>query len=176
MASLQEQQMTAQITVFNRQRRVPVSLTRLKGSYERLCLELFSNLSDDAPKHLKKKKLNEIAQRGSFSVILVTSKRIRSLNRDWMGKDRPTDVLSFPLELEAPLSAEIPWQVGEIVISVEQAQLQADEFGHSLDRELAFLFVHGMLHVLGFDHMERAEEKDMFGRQKLILDKAGFKR
>jgi len=120
--------------------------------------------------------LEDMAERGQFSLVLVSDRQIRTLNKDWMGKDKPTDVLSFPLSIDPPPSVELPWEVGEIVISVEKAQEQAIDYGHSFEREMAFLFVHGMLHVLGFDHMEPKEEKEMFGRQKQILNAAGFKR
>jgi probable rRNA maturation factor len=93
-----------------------------------------------------------------------------------MGKDAPTDVLSFPLELEEPPLPDLPWEVGEVIISAERAQEQAIEYQHTLERELCFLFVHGLLHVLGFDHMEPGDEKDMFSRQKEILHAAGIQR
>ena len=63
-----------------------------------------------------------------------------------------------------------------MIISLERAREQAEEYGHSLERELSFLFVHGVLHILGFDHMTKAEEKEMFGRQRRILAAAGIKR
>jgi probable rRNA maturation factor len=68
------------------------------------------------------------------------------------------------------------WVVGEVIISLERAQEQAKDYGHSPERELSFLFVHGVLHVFGFDHLTRAEEKEMFGLQRRILDAAGIKR
>jgi probable rRNA maturation factor len=70
----------------------------------------------------------------------------------------------------------VPFEMGELIISAEKAQEQAEEYGHSFEREMAFLFVHGCLHVLGFDHLTKAEEKEMFSRQKQILDSCGFKR
>ena len=66
--------------------------------------------------------------------------------------------------------------LGDIIISVEKAQEQAEEYGHSLKRELAFLTVHSMLHLMGYDHMEKDEEEDMFRRQKEILERAGIPR
>ncbi len=131
----QEQQMTAQLTVSNRQKRLPVDLADLEGAYERLRLAVMDNLSQDRPKHLKRGSLEQIAKRGCFSVTLVGDRKMKTLNRDWMGKDRPTDVLSFPLELEPPPPG-VPWEVGEIVISVDKASQQASQFGHSLKREI----------------------------------------
>ncbi len=71
---------------------------------------------------------------------------------------------------------DYPFELGEVFISYEQAIKQAKEYNHSLERELAFLFVHGLLHILGFDHQKKSDEKEMFGRQKQILVKAGYAR
>ena len=108
-------------------------------------------------------------------MVLVSDKKIKELNKDWRGKDSATDVISFPLDLE-PDFEDVPFEVGEIYISVDKAQEQANDYGHSLERELAFLMTHGVLHVLGFDHKEPDEEKDMFGRQRLILESCGYTR
>lgn len=120
-------------------------------------------------------QLQEMEARAEISVTLVSNRSIRKLNREWMGKDFPTDVLSFPLSLESP-EAGMPWEMGDLVISVEKASEQALVYGHSLERELAFLLVHGFLHVLGFDHQTEADEKEMFGRQREVLRAAGFPR
>jgi probable rRNA maturation factor len=167
--------MTGYLTVSNRQRLVPVDVSEYERNYERLRRAVFANLSNNTPAHLKKRTLSALEKRGMFSIAFVSNRQIKTLNRDWMGKNQPTDVLSFPLEMDPP-PAGVPWEVGEIVISLERAQEQALDYGHSFEREMAFLFVHGMLHVLGFDHMEPDEEKEMFGRQKQILAAAGFKR
>ena len=168
--------MSANLTVSNRQRTLDVDVKKVTRMAEKLRLGVFENLLDDLPPHLDEEVLEEMSGRGLFSLVLVSDRQIRALNRDWMGKDKPTDVLSFPLEMDPPPSEELPWEVGEIVISLQRAQQQAREYGHSFNREMAFLFVHGMLHVLGFDHMTPKEEKDMFGRQKHILNTSGFKR
>jgi probable rRNA maturation factor len=90
------------------------------------------------------------------------------------GADMPPEMLA---ELMAEMESEGDgWIVGDIIISAEKAKKQAEEYGHSLKRELAFLFVHGCLHVLGFDHMTAEEEKEMFGRQKTILASCGIER
>ena len=168
--------MSTTLTVSNRQRRFPLALPQLKLMCNELKAGVFADLMQDPPEHLDVESLEDMAERGLFSLALVSNRQIQKLNKEWMGKDRPTDVLSFPLSIDAPPSDELPWEVGEIIISVEKADEQATAFGHGLQRELAFLFVHGMLHVLGFDHIEPVDEKDMFGRQKRILDRAGFKR
>jgi probable rRNA maturation factor len=119
--------------------------------------------------------VKEVCKRASVSVILTSNLTIRKLNKQWRGKDNPTDVLSFAMLLEAP-PADMPWELGEIFISVEQAVAQAHSFNHELEREMAFLTAHGLLHLLGFDHQEPAQEKEMLARQKKILKAAGYPR
>jgi probable rRNA maturation factor len=101
------------------------------------------------------------------SVTLVGSKEIRALNRQYRGIDRATDVLSF--EMDA-------FMLGDIIISLETAENQAKEYGHSLEREIGFLTVHGMLHLLGYDHLNKSDEDIMFAKQEEILQKLGIKR
>lgn len=168
--------MSANLTVSNRQRSISVDVAKVARMAERLRKQVFANLVADRPQHLDEQILEEMANEGLFSLVLVSDTQIRKLNKEWMGKDRPTDVLSFPLSLEPADIPGVDWEVGEIMISLQRARAQAKEYGHSFERELAFLFVHGMLHVLGFDHMEPAEEKDMFSRQRHILNAAGYKR
>ncbi len=142
---------------------------------EKVASALCRNLIASPPPHLDEEIIRHMQERGLLSVVLVSNKQIQKLNHQWMGKDAPTDVLSFPLSIEPP-PAELPWEVGELVISLEKTEEQALEYAHSSERELAFLLVHGMLHILGFDHMSPEEEKEMFGRQKRILADAGFNR
>ena len=109
----------------------------------------------------------------SISVILVKAKRIHQINRDYRQVDRPTDVISFAAcdsqdEFELLEEAEI--ELGDIFINVEAAISQAEEYGHSLRREICFLFTHGLLHCFGYDHMKPEEEKIMFALQHEILD------
>ena len=104
------------------------------------------------------------------SVTFTDNEGIRELNKKFREIDKPTDVLSFPLfdfegECEEPPIDEIISNLGDIVISLEKAKEQADEFGHSFKREVAFLTVHSMLHLLGYDH-ERSEEEDREMRSK----------
>ena len=116
-----------------------------------------------------------------ISVSIVDNEEIREINRQFRAIDRPTDVLSFPQLTFA--EGEIPDKnengeivLGDIIISLERAKEQAQEYGHSLKREIAFLTAHSMLHLLGYDHMEEDEEKEMFAKQKEILDLAGIPR
>jgi probable rRNA maturation factor len=109
-----------------------------------------------------------------LSLLLTNDEGIRALNHAYRGEDKPTDVLSFPLWEEQPtLPAEgraLP--LGDIVISLTRAAAQAEELGHSSLREAVFLFVHGLLHLLGYDHERGAEEKDcMFALQKQIINR-----
>jgi len=120
------------------------------------------------------------------SISFVDNKEIQNLNREFRNIDAPTDVLSFPmLEYEEGsdneayseedyIEAEIP--LGDIVISTEKVIEQSKEYGHSQDRELAFLLVHGMLHLLGYDHMNAEDEQIMFKKQDEILDMLNIKR
>ncbi|MDP4137699.1 MAG: rRNA maturation RNase YbeY, partial [Bacillota bacterium] len=93
----------------------------------------------------------------------------------------PTDVISFALEEDGEgeveiIGADMPPVLGDIIISVDKAREQAEEYGHSLMRELGFLTVHGFLHLLGYDHMTEEEEKEMFTKQKEILNRYGLSR
>ncbi len=114
------------------------------------------------------------------SVTFTDNEGIRELNRKFRNIDRATDVLSFPLfdytgESEEPPVDEFVGMLGDIVISLEQAKKQAEEFGHSFEREAAFLTVHSMLHLLGYDHEAGGdEEADMRRRQREILDRMGL--
>ncbi|WP_100372393.1 rRNA maturation RNase YbeY [Bacillus sp. FJAT-45037] len=116
-----------------------------------------------------------------LSVTLVDEARIQEINKEYRGKDTPTDVISFALndemEDEIQLVGEgIPNALGDIIVSVAHIKRQADEYGHSFDRELGFLTVHGFLHLLGYDHMTEADEQAMFSRQEEILSEYGLTR
>lgn len=114
-----------------------------------------------------------------ISVTFTDNEGIRKLNRDFRNLDKPTDVLSFPLtDYEAtnvPPAEEISFGLGDVVLSLERAKEQADEYGHSFDREIAFLVVHSMLHLLGYDHETGEEDElDMRQRQSEILKNMGL--
>ncbi|MDR0197710.1 MAG: rRNA maturation RNase YbeY [Oscillospiraceae bacterium] len=106
------------------------------------------------------------------SLSLVSDEEIRSLNRRYRKIDRPTDVLSFLSGDPNPDTKAVV--LGDIVISAQTAARQASRYGHGIDRELAFLTVHGMLHLLGYDHIRKEDERVMFARQNLILEKLGI--
>ena len=120
------------------------------------------------------------SEEAEVSLTLVDDARIHELNREYRGVDRPTDVLSFALQEETEDEPEIldyeDDLLGDIIISVERARAQAIEYGHSFERELSFLAVHGCLHLLGYDHLEPEEEKVMFGKQEDILNALGIRR
>lgn len=113
-----------------------------------------------------------------ISVTFVTDDEIHEMNREYRGKDKPTDVLSFPLTNGEPEAEDIIDGVaalGDIVISVETAARQAAEYGHSIERETAFLTVHSMLHLLGYDHeVSEEDEKYMNDTCEAILAKEGL--
>ena len=109
-----------------------------------------------------------------ISVTFVSNKKIHELNRDYRNIDRPTDVISFAFldtedDKDSLLKSGQMISLGEIYISLDKAKEQAEEYGHPLDRELKFLFVHGLLHLLGYDHMCEEDEKVMFKLQDKIL-------
>ncbi len=110
------------------------------------------------------------------SVTFVDLEQIHALNLEYRNVDRPTDVLSFPLFEEEVLDAgAIP--LGDIVLCLQQAEIQAKEYGHSLEREVSFLCVHSVLHLLGYDHETSEEdEKEMFARQEEILNQMNITR
>ncbi|MGN1398809.1 MAG: rRNA maturation RNase YbeY [Erysipelotrichaceae bacterium] len=106
----------------------------------------------------------------SVSVIFVKDKRIQQINRDYRGIDKATDVISFALSDNKDQQDYIENELGDIFINIEAAQRQALEYQHSLKREICFLFTHGLLHLNGFDHMNKEDEKEMISYQKKILD------
>ncbi len=106
-----------------------------------------------------------------MSCILVDDKDIHQINKEYRHIDRSTDVISFALEDNEQFYIEgMPRSIGDIFISVDHARIQAQEYGHSLKREMCFLFTHGLLHLLGYDHMNEDDEKEMFSLQKEILN------
>lgn len=102
------------------------------------------------------------------SVSFVTNEEIHELNRDYRGVDRPTDVLSFQMD-EEEVYGEMDVVLGDIVISMEKALEQAEDFGHSLTREIVYLTVHSMFHLMGYDHMNEEEKAEMRSKEKAVL-------
>ena len=116
----------------------------------------------------------------ALALHLVSDETIRRLNLEHRGKDAVTDVLSFPLagpnEPRFVLPPDVPVSLGDVVVSYRRAVAQAQEFGHSVERELAYLVAHGALHVLGFDHEQEDERRRMRQREEEALAPHGFTR
>ncbi len=112
-----------------------------------------------------------------FNVIIVDNDYIHELNKNYRNIDRETDVITFALEDEKDMVAPVGERVlGDIYISIDKAISQAEEYGHSLLRELSFLTVHGFYHLLGYDHMTEEEEKVMFSKQEEVLHECEIER
>jgi len=126
---------------------------------------------------------------GEVTLTFVDDAEIHQLNRDYRGIDRPTDVLSFAMQEETDEDLDILYEVdseeeelpfenmlGDIIISTERAKAQSEEYGHSLERELGFLFVHGFLHLIGYDHQDEESEAVMTQKQEAVLQQEGLTR
>ena len=120
---------------------------------------------------IKNQKLDNL----EFNIIIVDNNYIHKLNRDYRNIDRPTDVITFALEDYEDIKLEHR-MLGDIYISLDKARSQAEEYGHSFKREICFLAVHGFLHLLGYDHMTKEDEEEMFLLQELILNEANIKK
>ncbi|GGD04536.1 rRNA maturation RNase YbeY [Pontibacillus salipaludis] len=122
-----------------------------------------------------------VTDEAELSVSFVDNNEIQIINRNYRQKDEPTDVISFAMQEEGDgemkiMGAEMPLLLGDIVISVDRAKEQAEEYNHTYERELGFLALHGFLHLLGYDHLNEEDEKKMFSRQEEILHEFGLKR
>ena len=122
---------------------------------------------------IEKEKLENV----SFNLIIVDNDYIHELNKTYRNIDRETDVITFALEDEDTLVMPSDERIlGDIYISIDRARSQAEDFGHSLLRELSFLAVHGFYHLLGYDHMTEEDEKVMFKKQEEVLEAYGIRR
>ena len=146
-------------------------------------IEVFNETSSNLDKELNELKalLQNVCQdekldSGEFNVIIVDSNKIRELNKEYRNIDRVTDVISFALEDDDTFNLEDYRVLGDIYICLEQALKQAEDYGHSFKRELSFLAIHGLLHLLGYDHMSEEEEKIMFKKQEEVLSRYGIER
>ena len=109
-------------------------------------------------------------ERAEISLTLVSLEEIRELNRDYRDVDRETDVLSFPqFECVEDMPEFGELCLGDVVICLDKVEEQAKEFGHSFERELIYLFVHSLLHLLGYDHMEEDEKQEMRQREEAVM-------
>ena len=126
------------------------------------------------------KKQEHIDSEAELSVTFVDKDEIQNINKMYRDKDKVTDVISFALEEDEPEidinELDIPRVLGDIIICTDVAHEQAENYGHSFERELGFLALHGFLHLLGYDHMTDEDEKEMFGRQDSILHAYGLTR
>ena len=113
---------------------------------------------------------------GDVCVLITDAEEMQTLNRTYRNIDRVTDVLTFPAWEGESLACPADGYLGDVAICYERAVEQAAEYGHSLERELAFLAVHGALHILGFDHQTPEDETNMFARQEEILRSLGLTR
>lgn len=113
-----------------------------------------------------------------LSISVVTNEEIQELNRLYRQKNEPTDVLSFEMDhpIEDLMEEGIPLMMGDIVISINKTNEQADRYNHSFERELAFLAVHGFLHLMGYTHDSKEEERIMFEKQETILKEFNLER
>ena len=151
------------VNIYNRQRKLTVT-PPLKALVEECAAASLDCEEFDEP--------------ATVDVTFVSNRKIREYNREFRNVDRETDVLSFPFAEEEyytdPDSGDV--MLGDIVISLEKAAEQAAEYGHSYEREVGFLTVHSMLHLLGYDHIEEADGDIMRAHEKAILEKIGLKR
>ncbi|MBR1420593.1 MAG: rRNA maturation RNase YbeY [Selenomonadaceae bacterium] len=121
-------------------------------------------------------------ENSEVSVTLTNDQKIHELNLQYRGIDRPTDVLSFAFrdsdepEIFSDADSDQPEILGDIIISIDRAKSQAEEFGHSIRREIVFLTVHGILHLLGYDHMEETDRLEMESEQKFMMERLGISR
>jgi len=134
----------------------------LERTLETKVAALFSDLRE---------RLQDAPRSFSLSVLWTSDAKIRQLNRDCRAKDQPTDVLSFPFWEGKTLYGGAPIPLGDLVLSLETAARQANELHHSLEREIAFLTVHGTLHLLGFDHDTAAKRRAMFSWQDELVER-----
>ena len=143
----------------SRQGQAAATTPALRRLFRQAARETLSQLSVEEPVEI--------------SLLLTDNEHIHELNREYRGKDAATDVLSFAME-EGEDFAAVPGEprlLGDIVISRQRAAEQAESYGHSTDREEAFLFIHGLLHLLGYDHERSAEdEREMFALQDKIIN------
>lgn len=143
-------------------------------------IKLIEDILNFAGNYLK------LPENTEMSVTLMDNEHIHEINKKYRGVDKPTDVISFAIEEDDPDEVpiilpedeefDIPKNIGDIMVSMDKVKEQAEYLGHSEDRELGFLVVHGFLHLNGYDHMKEEDEKKMFGLQREILDSYGLTR
>jgi len=144
--------------------------------------EIINETNEKIEELLEVEKLLEFAlkyqkiENAIFNIIIVDEETIQNINREYRGKDSITDVISFALEDDESFIETDFRILGDIYICLNRAKSQAKEYEHSFLREISFLTIHGLLHLLGYDHMTLEDEKVMFTLQEMILDEYGIKR
>lgn len=138
-------------------------IINLYNNYEKDIEFDYESILNTIEKGLKEEK--------EISLILVDIDEIHRMNKEYRGLDRPTDVISFE-----ETDDEDPNYLGDIFVCIEKVYEQSEEYGHSMEREFAFLVIHGILHLSGYDHMTKEDEEKMFKRQNEILNELGYKR
>lgn len=146
-------------------------------------IEIFNETSHDIEEDIIELKtfLENVAKdekldNGEFNVIIVDNEKIKQINKEYRNVDRETDVISFALEDDKTFVIQDYRVLGDIYISIDKALEQSREYGHSFKREFSFLALHGLLHLLGYDHMEKDDEEVMFSKQEEVLAKYGILR
>lgn len=146
-------------------------------------IEIFNETDEALKEELKELKdllekvcKDEKLDNGEFNVIIVDKSKIQYLNKEYRNIDKVTDVISFALEDDDTYKLDDYRMLGDIYICIEKAKEQASEYGHSFKREISFLAIHGLLHLLGYDHLEKSDEEVMFKKQEEVLNKYGIKR
>ena len=141
-------------------------------------IHFVSHISGDTKEYVNliRSVFKHVRDSREFNIIFVSNDEIQQINRDYRGLDKVTDVISFALMDNDLSNYNAEDELGDVFICVDRAKEQAVEYGHSLEREIGFLAVHGYLHLCGYDHMSEEDEKVMFAKQDEILNKAGLKR
>ena len=128
------------------------------------------------------KEENLIKKNVEINIILTIPEKIQEINKRYRNVDKPTDVLSFPMfekeevEIIQKNGTSVPEILGDIIISIDQVKRQAEEYGHSIQRELAYMIVHGFYHIMGYDHVENEEKIKMRNKEEKVLEKLGLER
>ena len=135
-------------------------------------IESIDVMEDFIDYSLNKLNINNVM----FNIIIINNDKIHELNKEYRNIDRPTDVITFAFEDNKNVEVPNIRVLGDIYISYDKVKSQALEYNHSIKREICFLAIHGLLHLLGYDHMNKKDEKIMFDLQKEMLDSYGIKK
>jgi probable rRNA maturation factor len=131
-----------------------------------------SSLSEERLRRVVEAALRSECTSGQVAVVITDDEGIQELNRDFLGNDEPTDVLAFSAQEEAEgfvAAPEVDDYLGDVIVSFPRAAAQAREAGHTTEKEMALLVIHGLLHLLGYDHAEEEGREGMWARQEALL-------